>query len=212
VLGHDLRNPLASIDAGVRLLLRGERDDKTVNVLNLMLATTRRMGTLIDNVLDFARGRMGSGLDLNRETVAPLAPSLKQVIAETRASFPERRIEAEVDLDAVVQADHGRIAQLLSNLVGNAIAHGDPKGIVRVAAAVVDGQLELSVSNPGNPIPEAARERLFQPFYRGSVRPHQQGLGLGLYIASQIAQAHGGRIDVESDAEATRFTFRMPVS
>ena len=148
VLGHDLRNPLASIDAGVRLLLRGERDDKTVNILNLMLTTTRRMGALIDNVLDFARGRMGSGLDLNRETIAPLAPLLKQVIAETRASFPERRIEAEIDVDTMVQADHGRIAQLLSNLVGNAIAHGDPKGIVRVAAPSWMGSLSYWCPTP----------------------------------------------------------------
>jgi phosphoserine phosphatase RsbU/P len=212
VLGHDLRNPLASIDAGVRMLLRAEHDERTVSVLNLMLTTTKRMGVLIDHVLDFARGRLGGGLDFERQNVASLTPILEQVIAEVRSSYPERQIDTDLDLGLSVEADPGRIGQLFSNLLSNAVTHGDPTRPVHVAAFVSSGRLEIAVSNRGEPIPEAAMERLFQPFYRGRVKPHQRGLGLGLYIASEIAQAHGGRIDVESDAEATRFTFRMPVS
>ena len=212
VLGHDLRNPLASIDAGVRMLLRAEHDEKTVSVLNLMLATTRRMGVLIDHVLDFARGRLGGGLDFERQNLASLAPTLEQVIAEVRSSYPERHIDTELDLSVPIEADPARIGQLFSNLLTNAVTHGDPTRPVHVAAFVSNGRLEIAVSNSGEQILEAAMERLFQPFYRGRVKPHQQGLGLGLYIASQIAQAHGGRIDVESHADATRFTFRMPVS
>lgn len=212
VLGHDLRNPLASIDAGARMLLRGEQNERTVTVLNLMVATTKRMGVLIDHVLDFARGRLGGGFDLERQKLASLAPILEQVIAEVRAGYPERRIEAELNLDVSVEADPSRIGQLFSNLLGNAVAHGDPNGVIRISASVTDRRLEIEVSNSGEPIPEAARAHLFQPFYRGRVKPHQQGLGLGLFIASEIAQAHDGRIEVESDAETTRFTFRMPAS
>ena len=211
VLGHDLRNPLASIDAGVRLLLRGQHDEKTLTVLNLMLATTKRMGVLIDHVLDFARGRLGGGLDLERHKLASLGPILEQVIAEVRTGYPERHIAAELDLDVAIEADHSRIGQLFSNLLGNAVMHGDPNKPIQVTGFIAQERLEIAVSNSGEPIPEAAWEHLFQPFYRGRVKPHQKGLGLGLYIASQIAQAHGGRIEVESDAEATRFTFRMPV-
>ncbi len=211
VLGHDLRNPLSAIDAGARMLLRDEHDEKSVDVLNLMLATTKRMGVLIDNILDFARGRLGGGLGLERQNLASLAPVLEQVIAEMRFSFPDRLFDVNLDVDVPFEADHSRIAQLFSNLLGNAITHGDSEKPIRINAFMIEGRLEIAVSNRGEPIPQAAREHLFQPFYRGKVKPHQQGLGLGLYIASQIAQAHGGYIEVESDAEATCFTFRMPV-
>ena len=139
-----------------------------------------------------------------------LAPTLEQIIAEFRAIVPERVIETNIQLDSPVTADPARIAQLLSNLLGNAITHGDPDQPIRIDALLKNGQLEISVANGGEPIPHAAREHLFQPFYRGKVRPNQQGLGLGLFIASEIAKAHGGRIDVTSDAIETRFTFVMP--
>ena len=101
-------------------------------------------------------------------------------------------------MDVAIKADPLRIAQLFSNLLGNAVTHGNPKQPIRVTASVNKGHLEVAVTNGGGePIPDAAREYLFLPFYRGKVKPHQQGLGLGLYIASQIAQAHGGRIDLE---------------
>ena len=131
--------------------------------------------------------------------------------AEARTGYPERHIAAELDLDVAIEADHSRIGQLFSNLLGNAVMHGDPNKPIQVTGFIAQERLEIAVSNSGEPIPEAAWEHLFQPFYRGRVKPHQKGLGLGLYIASEIAQAHGGRIEVESDAEATRFTFRMPV-
>jgi sigma-B regulation protein RsbU (phosphoserine phosphatase) len=176
-----------------------------------MQSTTKRMGGLIDDVLDFARGRLGGGIALERERGRSLQPTFDQVIAEIRSSHPDRQIEVHFDLDTVVEADHGRLAQLFSNLLANAVTHGDPARMIRVSGSVFDGILELAVSNGGEPIPAAAREDLFLPFYRGKLKPHQQGLGLGLYIASQIAQAHGGRIDLVSDTTETRFTFRMPV-
>jgi phosphoserine phosphatase RsbU/P len=82
---------------------------------------------------------------------------------------------------------------------------------VRVGAKIESGALELWVANAGEPIPESAMHKLFEPFFRGEVRDSRQGLGLGLHIASQIAQAHGGRIDVTSSSHETRFTFMMPL-
>jgi len=212
VLGHDLRNPLASISAGTHMLARNVNDEKTAKVLRLMLASVSRMSGLIDNVLDFARGRLGGGLGLVRDRGKSIQPALEQVIEEIRSSFPEREIDTVFHLEGTIEADHARIAQLFSNLMGNAIAHGDPDMAIGVSAVIADGSFELSVSNGGSPISKAAMERLFQPFYRGEPKGRQQGLGLGLYIASEIALAHGGRLDASSDNGRTSFTFRMPAS
>lgn len=209
VLGHDLRNPLASISAGTNMLARNVNDDKTAKVLQLMLASVSRMSGLIENVLDFARGRLGGGLGLARDRGKPIQPTLDQVIEEIRSSFPGREIETAFHLDGSIEADHARIAQLFSNLMGNAITHGDPNTAILVGAVIADGSFELSVSNGGKPIPKAAMERLFQPFYRGEAKGRPQGLGLGLYIASEIARAHGGHIEVISERGRTTFTFRM---
>lgn len=215
VLGHDLRNPLASISAGVHMLARSSdtSDEKTSQVLRLMLASVSRMSGLIDNVLDFARGRLGGGLGLSRDRDNPIQPALQQVLDEIRSSYPERQIEVSFNLDGcMIDADHARIAQLFSNLMGNAIAHGDPETPIKVAAQVQDGLFSLSVANGGKPIPESALQRLFQPFYRGEAKSRQQGLGLGLFIASEIARAHGGSLDVVSDVEQTRFSLHIPAN
>jgi sigma-B regulation protein RsbU (phosphoserine phosphatase) len=211
ILGHDLRNPLAAIEGGTNILLREPQSEKSVKVIGLMRGSVLRMSGLIDNILDFARGRLGGGLNLDRSTKA-LAPALEQVIAEIRAAYPERLIELDVDLRQAVDADHARLAQMLSNLLANAVTHGAQDQPIRISAAFAEDILELSVANAGDPIPPDTLQRLFQPFYRGSANnPTVQGLGLGLYISSQIALAHGGRLDVSSNEYETRFTFRMPV-
>ena len=210
VLGHDLRNPLASIAAGTKILAKTNSKEAADEILGLMHTSVARMSALIDNVLDFARGRLGGGIPLRR-LPQPLAPVLTHVIAELRASTPERTIEAEFDLTEQVDCDAVRIAQLFSNLLGNSVTHGTAATPVRVRATTVDGAFELSVANSGEPIPADAMERLFQPFHRMSAQDTHQGLGLGLYIASEIARAHDGTIDVTSSPEETRFTFRMPL-
>ncbi len=101
---------------------------------------------------------------------------------------------------------------MVSNLLANGLTHGSPDGPVRIHAATAGGELEVSVANAGKPIAAATRERLFQPFFRGEAQPSQNGLGLGLHIASEIAKAHGGAIEVASTPQETRFTFRMPMS
>jgi signal transduction histidine kinase len=132
------------------------------------------------------------------------------VIAELRAIYPERKVETKFALTDPFNCDSGRIAQLFSNLLGNALTHGAAESPVRVQAATRDGAFELSVANSGKPIPPDAMERLFQPFYRVAVE-RSLGLGLGLYIAAEIARAHGGTLGVDSSPDETRFTFRMPI-
>lgn len=211
VLGHDLRNPLAAISSGMQLLQRTPLTDKASRVVGLVQNSVARMGGLIDDVLDFAHGRLGGGLLLERDGATSLEPVLTQIVAELEASWPARTFEISFDLPMPVNCDRRRMGQLFSNLLGNALAYGSHNAAVRATATCVDGTFELSVTNQGEPIPPTVIKRLFQPFTRGKVRSSQKGLGLGLYICAEIARAHGGRIEVASSIEETRFTFRMPL-
>jgi signal transduction histidine kinase len=212
VLGHDLRNPLAAIAAGARMIAKAKSLEDTAEVAGLMQSSIIRMAQLIDNVLDFARGRLGGGLSLNRNGMEPVEQVLKQVVAELRSGHADREIETHFDLTRSVNCDPQRIGQLFSNLLGNAIAHGSPDSPIVARATTENATFELSVTNAGEPIPAAVMAQLFEPFYRGTVKRSLQGLGLGLFIASEIARAHGGTLDVSSSADETRFTFRMPIT
>lgn len=211
VLGHDLRNPLASISAGARILARDAKTEKEHQVLAMMQTTVMRMAGLIDNVLDFTRGRLGGGITLDRDAHKPLEPVLRQVIDELRLASPGRQIEERFAIDCPVDCDRTRVGQLVSNLVGNALSHGAANRPVQVFASTANGLFELSVTNGGKPIPAAAMDKLFEPFFRGGVRASRQGLGLGLHIASQIAKAHEGVLTVTSNSDETKFTFVMPL-
>nr|WP_281503000.1 ATP-binding protein [Ancylobacter crimeensis] len=208
VLGHDLRNPIAALQGGIRLLAREQVGAKSASILDAMRQTTGRMAALVDNLLDLARGRLAGGITVDPDGSRDITDTLEQVVAEVRAAHPERVIETTCRIDRPVPVDHQRIAQMLANLLANAATHGAPDQPIRVGAQATNGVFELSVSNGGEPIPPEALGRLFQPFYRGS-RTTNHGLGLGLYIATQVAKAHGGTLDVASDSRETRFTFRM---
>lgn len=210
VLGHDLRSPAQSIKCLGNLLLRGNLDPDAKEMARLVSDTSKRMLGLIENLLDLARGRLGGGISLHRTEAELLEPVLREVIAEMSASQPGRIVEASFHLSTPVNCDRGRIAQLFSNLLGNALIYGSADQPVRVDARSNESGLELSVANAGEPIPAAAAEFLFHPFYRSTTTEHRDGLGLGLFIAHEIAVAHGGTLNVESTPEETRFTFRMP--
>ena len=211
VLGHDLRNPLASIDGGARLLLKTPLDDRARTLVGMVQNSVQRMAGLIDNVLDFARGRLGGGFAVERRPDPDLAQALEQVVAELRTAQPDRVIVSNIVLTEIVSVDSRRVAQLFSNLLSNALTHGSATAPVRVRGETRNGLFELSISNAGEPIPPATLSHLFHPFTRATSRPMQEGLGLGLYIASEIARAHGGLLSVQSDEIQTRFTFRMPL-
>jgi signal transduction histidine kinase len=210
VLGHDLRNPLANIRAGTELLRQRGLDARHDEVVRLMVGSIDRMSLLIDNVLDFARGRLGGGLGIDYAT-GPLKPALLQVLDELRGTDPARTFDASFDFADRVTCDPGRIGQLFSNLVGNAMAHGTKGTPITIRAHDSGGMFVLSVANAGKPIPDAARKKLFEPFFRVALAPTKQGLGLGLYIGSEIARAHGGELTVTSDEAETRFVLRFPL-
>lgn len=210
VLGHDLRNPLAAISSGMRILLRRPLDDDAAGIVRLIQGSVGRMAGLIDDVMDFARSRLGGGFSLERGDDAPVEAALAQVAAEMQVSMPNRVIETDIQLTSPVNCDSRRIAQLTSNLLSNALIHGAPDQPVRLKARTRGRWFEISVSNAGDPIPATILESIFQPFARGAHLPNQAGLGLGLYIVQQIAAAHGGTIQVTSALTETSFSFRMP--
>jgi signal transduction histidine kinase len=211
ILAHDLRNPLASIDAGVTVILRRNSDEKTRPIGEHMQKSVRRMAALIDDTLDFARGRLGGGFMLERNSNAPLFDHLELVISELR-DLSENPIEARINLTHPVNCDPRRVAQIASNLIANAMKHGAPGRPIRVRASTDEKGFGLTIANEGEPIDEIVAQQLFQPFFRGKGRSSNQGLGLGLYIASEIARAHGGKIDVASSKEETRFTLHIPAA
>ena len=207
VLGHDLRNPLAAIDSGMRLLLRTPLNERATSVVKMVQSSVTRMNGLIENVMDLARSRLGNGLNLNRNADEPLEPMLRQVIAELQTSSMDRVIDAHLVLTEPVNCDRERIGELLSNLLGNAITYSPPDKPISIGATTLGGELEVFVANAGDPISPEKMQVLFEPFTRGSM----QGLGLGLYICQEIAKAHGGIVEAVSAEGETRFTFRMPL-
>ena len=211
LLGHDLRNPLSSILSGAQLLMRRSKDASITGIAEHMLTATRRASRLVDDVLDFARGRLGNGIPLNDGRCDDLHVTLTHIVSELQSSHPQRRIEADIAPLESIRCDADRLAQLLSNLLANALVHGAADGPVRVSARVIGERLVLAVNNSGEPIPPERQSQLFQPYLREASNS-QSGLGLGLYIANEIAVSHGGRMEVTSSAEAgTTFTFSMPI-
>lgn len=210
ILAHDLRGPISAIDAGIRIIERSGLSKQTGEILPLMKGSARRMAALIENLLDQARKRLGGSIVIERDNVENLAPTLRQIISEINAVSPDQPIKVTIDLPVAINCDRPRIAQLLSNLLGNAVTHGAYQEIIEVEAKLVQKMLVISVANKGKMIPASLRATMFEAFERGSDRPNREGLGLGLYIASEIAKGHGGALDVSSDNDLTVFTFCMP--
>ncbi|MGR3803022.1 GAF domain-containing sensor histidine kinase [Marinibacterium profundimaris] len=212
IVGHDLRNPIAAVTAGLRMIQKRDLapERRAVVVLEMQRALTRA-SQIITNLMDFARGRLGAGIEVNAPGPVDLAPVFRDVIGEIE-QVAHQPVETRIDLPRALVADPQRLGQLLSNLLGNAVTHGPPSDPISVDIAERDGELHVSVTNRGMPLTEDVKASLFLPFSRReSTDKSLQGLGLGLYIASEIARAHEGRIDVTSTQEAgTTFALRMP--
>ena len=161
VLGHDLRNPVAAINSGTKLLERSVSDDKGRQILALMRGSVVRVAGLIDNVLDFARSRLGGGIGLQIDPAKPFQPVLEHVVSELKAVHPDRQIDVDFDILRPVAADHLRIARLFSNLLANALTHGAHGKPVKAGARTTDGRLQLWVSNQGAAIAAEQLNRLF---------------------------------------------------
>ncbi|SCY71121.1 GAF domain-containing sensor histidine kinase [Paracoccus tibetensis] len=209
ILGHDLRNPVAALKAGVRRLENEPVTDRGRQLLSLMRASLQRMHELVENMMLHAKSRLGGGISILAQPDAPLAEAITHVVDEIRISAPEHRIKLDLDFAGPTNCDAARLAQAVSNLVSNAITHGAPGTPVTVRGRSGDGELTLAVANQGEAIPEETRQAMFQPFLRGKTSD-AAGLGLGLHIAASIALAHGGILSVNCEDGTTTFSLSVP--
>ena len=210
VLGHDLRTPLGAIQNGVELLKHKHDDPAIRPVLERMQRSVGRMSALVDDVVDFTRGRMGGGIALALRREDRLDLVFEQVIDELRGMYPERQLVTTIQPNLSLLCDAGRLAQMLSNLLKNALVHGSAGHPIRIAAHSVDGSFYMMVTNQGPELTARVSAQLFKPFWRAATEQPRDGLGLGLFIVSEIARSHGGEIDVLSAGSTTSFRFTMP--
>ncbi len=211
VLGHDLRTPLGAFQHGLDLLNMKHSDPQEKSLLARMQRSVGRMNALVDDVVDFARGRMGGGIGIALRRETALETPFGQVVDELRELHPAHSIIADIQPGIALHCDAPRLGQLLSNLLKNALVHGAPGTPVRAAISAAGGKFTIEVSNGGAALAPELVAQLFKPFWRGPSSDAREGLGLGLYIVSEIAKSHGGAIDVSSRDGLVVFRFSMPL-
>lgn len=214
VLGHDLRNPVGAIMMATTVMLAKEGPEwPHAKTASRILTSTTRMDEMIADLLDFTRTRLGGGIPIVRATM-DLEEVCRQTVDEISAFRPNCEVRFDASGDLHGEWDSRRIAQMLSNLVGNACQHGAKNVPVEVTVGGAPDQVVLAVLNQGPVIPEGRRQEIFDPFRQlkagTTSRADASSIGLGLYIAQAIVLAHQGRIDVESTEQGTIFTVRLP--
>jgi signal transduction histidine kinase len=216
VLAHDLRSPLGAIRMSAEYLLRTDRlPDGGLRAASRIVSSATRMADYVSDLLDFTQTLLGAGLTVGREPLN-LACLCQDVVDELRAAHPSATVLLEVQGDPSGSWSGPRLSQLLSNLVTNAIIHGDAERPVTVTVGQADAMATLAVHNWGAPIPAEDLPTLFQPLMQARSihrREHgSSGLGLGLYIAREIVLAHAGTLRVLSEVElGTTFTACLPL-
>ncbi|WP_395836177.1 PAS domain S-box protein [Archangium violaceum] len=213
IVSHDLRNPLNAILLSATMLMRRSGvDARKEGALRCVFDAAERMRRLVRDLLDFTQVRMGQGLPVKREPL-DLHALVHKVVDEVLVAYPEREVEVRAEGEARAALDADRIAQLLGNLLSNALAYGAAGRPVCVTTRDEGAHVVLEVHNRGEPIPPEKLERLFQPLERGAQSPAHasRSIGLGLFIVDSIVRAHGGRIRVHSTAgEGTTFSVLLP--
>jgi len=206
IVAHDLRNPLGAIRTGVKVLGRiPDLPPQAQNVADRIERSSGRMALMIRDILDFTRGRLGGGIPVNREPL-DLGPVCASIADEVASAHAPARIDVRTDGDLRGSWDQARIEQALSNLLANAVQHGEGDATVSVSGREHD-HVCIAVRNGGPPIGTEQLPDLFDAFRKGDKSP--AGLGLGLFIVREIARAHAGTVDVASSSEGTTFTMRL---
>ncbi len=217
VLGHDLRGPLAGIDMTAMVLAKpGLSDAGRQQAVGRIKRASRDMNRLVTDLLEYTRTRLGAGMPIER-AACDLSRVCEASLEDIRAGNPEQQFVQQMSGDLTLQADAARLQQALSNLLGNAVQHGNRGSPVTLTAAGDDDAIVLKISNAGNPIPPDSLLAIFEPLVRApnastdAYERSRTSLGLGLFIVREIVLAHGGTIAAASSAAAgTVFTVRLP--
>lgn len=210
VLGHDLRNPLQTIAMSAQVLSRGHR---VQDMGSRIQSASSRMERLISQVLDFSQLQSGMGLGFNRRPV-DVAALVAELVSDERLSWSGTSYELTGESQLVAEVDPDRMAQFVGNLLTNARQHGKSGHPIRVEVRQDAGSFCISVANAADPIPEAKADQLFVPFKRESMqnRSNPGGMGLGLYIASEIARGHGGHLTYRHEGAHAVFRACLPLA
>ncbi|RQR55360.1 sensor histidine kinase [Burkholderia sp. Bp9126] len=213
MLGHDMRTPLQTIRLTATYLAALNAGEEVSEAAARLIRSGSRMQALLDDLCDFNRTQLGLGINVVPCDV-DLAHVVANVVDELQAAHPNREIHVDVNGDLRGDWDEQRMQQLLSNLVSNALKYGTPDTPVRVAATSTETDVLIEIGNSGPALDQFMLDRIFDPLQRGADPTEKPGddvgLGLGLYIANEIARAHHGRIDVRSDQTETVFAVRLP--
>lgn len=214
ILGHDLRTPLGAIAMSAEVINRAEDIDlRYGRAATRILNSARRMEEMVGDLLDLTRAHLGSVFPIERGP-ADLEAVCRVVLDEVEAFHPERVLRFESSGDLHGEWDGERLEQVISNLVANAVQHGDPTAPIVVSAWAEGDEVACAVHNEGPAIPEEDLGKVFEPLTRSrnaETKTVPEGLGLGLFIAREIARAHGGGVSLTSSADqGTTFTVRLP--
>ena len=212
VLGHDLRDPLSDIGMMADLLRLYTQDAALLKLGHRLDGNVQRMLRMTEDMMDFARGRLGAGIEVDMRLDSHLSTSLSDLVKERRMSHPERDIEDRIAILVPVRCDPLRIQQLMSKLLDNALQYGAAERPVQIDVHTDADALHLAVRNGGRPIPPRELSHIFEPYWRPATNRPAGGLGLGLYLCAQIVKAHGGTlVATSSTAEGTCFRARLPL-
>jgi phosphoserine phosphatase RsbU/P len=213
IVSHDLRNPLNTIIVAAQILIQREGlGEKETELGRRIVRSALRSVKLIDQLLDLTRSRLGGGIAISPRA-ADLDEICRQVVDETELMHPDRPLRTSFTGDLVGVWDRDRLVQVVSNLIGNAVQHGEPRTPIDVRADGSEAIVTIEVTNRGPPIPADVLPFIFDAFRRGRSSSRAHGLGLGLFIAQQIAHSHGGSISItSSENEGTAVLVRLPRS
>lgn len=218
ILGHDLRGPLSAVSMSARVLGKaGLGEESRLKAATRVERAASQMSHLITDLLEFTQSRLGGGIPIQRSD-CDLGAVCAEVIESVRASHPEQTVSFQAVGNLRLQGDADRLQQVLSNLLHNAVQHGDPQETISLLARGEADDVLLQVGNKGRPIAADALPGIFEPLVRaaatGALRPDERSrtsLGLGLFIVREIVRGHGGTVTVASDRHAgTVFTIRLP--
>jgi signal transduction histidine kinase len=213
IVGHDLRNPLGAIVAGIALLDATLEGTPATKIVRRLESSTQRMTRIVEQLLDVTRARLGTGIPIELRDVQ-LLPIVKAAVDEMSLAYPKTKFEMLDPVDIEGRWDPDRLAQVLSNLLGNAAQYGRKDAPVTIQIEKLRSIVTISVTNAirDKPIPQEQLAVLFDPYRRGrGSERHHTGLGLGLYIVHEIVRAHGGQINVDSTAAGTSFRVMLPL-
>ncbi len=214
MLGHDMRSPLQTVKVTASYLAALNAGERVSGAAARLIRSGVRMQALLDDLCDFNRTTLGLGINIT-PTRVDLADVFADELDQLRVVYPDRQIDLELQGNTQGVWDGPRLQQLLGNLVLNAINYGAQDTPVRVLITSDEAEVRFEVRNSGPAIDSMTLEHIFDPLRRGPERENRQGggnssLGLGLYIASEIAKAHHGAIEARSDQVGTTFAVRLP--